>query len=1044
MSTDLNIQPYYDDFNASNGFHQILFKPGTAVQARELTQIQSMLRDQIAKFGSHVFKHGSVVLPGNSSSDLNVCYVKLANTTVDPSTLVGRVAVGTSGLRGLIRAGVAQGSEPAKLYVSYYNTGNGGEAVFGENEVLTITGASSQITLTTSSSNATGAASMAMINEGVFFVNGSFVEVLKQSVVIGDTATPSCHVLLKIDETIVTADADTSLLDPAQGTNNYAAPGADRLKIKLTLVTLPLGTTFGNDYIEIMRFDNGELLEHLRYAQYNELEKSLARRTFDESGNYVVSGNEVLPKEHLKSELNGGKFLAADGGDASKMIYRVTAGKAYVSGFEVEKIAPVDLVVDKARTTNTITANIVPSYGKYLYVSNLVSLPNFANRETLTLYNAASGGSVIGTATAIAIDFEETNSTNNNQIYKLFLSSITINTGSSIADIGRVTFSSGAANVLQKFVVSKTTNSNFAIDEIVTSGTRNATVHKFSEPEGVLYVRKHSTSQTPVTGDTLSAPSTASAKVSSIDALGRNALDTTLIELPSTSTYRVKNDLNLSDITYKIYYQTTVNIVGGAGSFSVTGMTIDPKEVGNFIITSAAGVHPLSAASVASDGLSVTFSGISPASTTLNVVCAATKIGSNGAPKTKTLVSSFSQSGLAAATQVQLSMADVIRVRSVVSTVDGDVTNRYRLDGGQRDYAYLRGILELVGTLPAGTLTVTYDYFNHNAGSGDYFSIDSYESAGIANYYDASFYNYVSPNTGKSYDLRDCLDFRPRVGIDGTFTGVGSSTIYTPQIDSRITTSLQQYVGRVDAVAIEKNGTIRTFLGAPSMTPVAPSVDSEMLHIASIHVPPYTFKANDVKVIKQNTRVYTMKDVGALEKRIANIEDLVLLTEVEQSIVNYDVVDANTGLSRFKSGYLVDSFSNPDKISLIDDPKFGVAYVGEKIIPKFEIAHVPLTLVSSTAQMTGNVATLPYTHSILAAQPMSSRVTNINPFSVFSWNGDMTITPSRDEWVEIENLPTNFTSTTEFVTVTRWVQLVAGRANGGWGGGLVGDSNSMN
>ena len=53
--------PYYDDFDEDKNFHRILFRPGRAVQARELTQSQTILQDQVTKFGNHLFKDGSKV-----------------------------------------------------------------------------------------------------------------------------------------------------------------------------------------------------------------------------------------------------------------------------------------------------------------------------------------------------------------------------------------------------------------------------------------------------------------------------------------------------------------------------------------------------------------------------------------------------------------------------------------------------------------------------------------------------------------------------------------------------------------------------------------------------------------------------------------------------------------------------------------------------------------------------------------------------------------------------------------------------------------------
>ena len=65
--TDLNVAPYYDDFDQDDLFHRILFRPGYAVQARELTQLQSILQNQIERHGNHMFQEGAVVIPGQVS-----------------------------------------------------------------------------------------------------------------------------------------------------------------------------------------------------------------------------------------------------------------------------------------------------------------------------------------------------------------------------------------------------------------------------------------------------------------------------------------------------------------------------------------------------------------------------------------------------------------------------------------------------------------------------------------------------------------------------------------------------------------------------------------------------------------------------------------------------------------------------------------------------------------------------------------------------------------------------------------------------------------
>jgi hypothetical protein len=90
QKTDLNISPYYDDFDSEKNFYKVLFKPGYPVQARELTTLQSILQDQVKSFGSHFFKEGSMVIPGNIAYDGNFNSVKLnsSNFGVDVSLYI--------------------------------------------------------------------------------------------------------------------------------------------------------------------------------------------------------------------------------------------------------------------------------------------------------------------------------------------------------------------------------------------------------------------------------------------------------------------------------------------------------------------------------------------------------------------------------------------------------------------------------------------------------------------------------------------------------------------------------------------------------------------------------------------------------------------------------------------------------------------------------------------------------------------------------------------------------------------------------------------
>lgn len=408
MAIDLNAEPYNDDFDEKKNFYQILFRPGYSVQARELTQLQTILRDQIKKFGNHIFKHGSIVIPGHSSADIGAPYVKVQSTynelNIDTTLFVDKVIVGsTSGVKAAVKKIIpASGNDPLTFYIMYTSGGNDGAVTFLPEEEIYVESNTDAKTNVRSGSDAVGQGGLAHISAGVYYVNGSFVYVEKQAtpltgLVSGNntkyTVTPNCHVLLKIVESVVDHTMDETLLDNAQGAYNYAAPGADRLKIYLELTTLPLGTTITNDYIEIMRYRDGVLEEHAKNARYSELEKALARRTYDESGNYVVNGLAPQLKEHLKKELNEGVFAPSAGGDVGKFVVDVTPGKAYIQGFENEKIAHTRIVADKARTNAHIketNINLRPSYGQYMVVSDIKGPFNIKSSDLIELYDTAS------------------------------------------------------------------------------------------------------------------------------------------------------------------------------------------------------------------------------------------------------------------------------------------------------------------------------------------------------------------------------------------------------------------------------------------------------------------------------------------------------------------------------------------------------------------------------------------------------------------------------------------------------------------------------
>ena len=117
-----NISPYYDDFDESKNYHRVLFRPGFAVQARELTQLQTTLQSQLDKLGQYNFNDGSRVVGGKVTVNTEYDFVKLTATSSVAAFVGTTITGGTNGVTAeVLEAIAATGSDPDTLYIKYNN-----------------------------------------------------------------------------------------------------------------------------------------------------------------------------------------------------------------------------------------------------------------------------------------------------------------------------------------------------------------------------------------------------------------------------------------------------------------------------------------------------------------------------------------------------------------------------------------------------------------------------------------------------------------------------------------------------------------------------------------------------------------------------------------------------------------------------------------------------------------------------------------------------------------------------------------------------------
>ena len=1035
MPLNQNINPYYNDFDPTKDYQQILFKPGFPVQARELTQLQSIAQNQVTNLGGSIYQQGSIVIPGKSRGDLAVPYVQLASTyngnAVDPQSFVGLTIVGaTSGVKAYVKYAIEPTlTDPSTIYVSYLSAGvvagvPNGLTTFAEGEEIYVQSNPAIAATVGTSSTSIGVGSMVYINEGVYYVNGYFVTVNSQSIVISKyDSLPSCNVLLQIKESFVDYTTDNTLLDPSQGSYNYAAPGADRYKIELILTSLPLTATIDNNYVLIMQYNQGVLQENNQTPKYSELDKSLAQRTFDEAGNFVVSGLTGTVKEDLKTARNGG---IDPNGSIDDYAVTVSAGSAYINGFQVQKIAATNLVQPKARTASHIktkTVNVRPTFGRYIYVTNVEGGPSIATREqiTLTSFNGI-GYASIGTARVLSIEYAIGDPSSIHCVYKLYVTDVVFtSTAYSSVNIGGILFSTGSAAVVQT-INTNLSSGTYNIGDIVQSPAvaRSAEVAYWDYTTGTLYVYKNSPSlNIPILGDLITDTTTsANSVVQGVQSYFGTDQNSAIFQLPTSAISSLKNTSNVYDNNYYVQkqLQVTTSSSGGA-SITIGDGIFETPAAGTFVaVYSGGSVNPtLFSLSGADNVLNLTGG---PVSTVVYIY--ANVIKNALAPRTKSLttVTGETYSVSTSISSLQLENCDIYSLTQVL--VGGvDMTSQFILNNGQTDYGYYNGSISLPtgGSLPLGTYQITYQYFAHT--SGDYFSVDSY--SGNTDYLDL-IVNYKN-SSGAVFNLLNCLDARPTVNSSGNFGSgaiVGDMFVYNELYKS----SMQYFVPRYDLLTIDKDSNLLMIQGTPAEVPTIPSLPTGMFALENYFVPAYTYTINSIVKSRNLVDRYTMQNIAQLDQRISNLEQFSVLSQSESSTINYDVVDPSTGISRFKTGYLVENFTTPFTIADMANLDFAASFDNNTMGSALERMNCPVTILNTSTSFVSNngVISLPYTESTFATQPLSSRVVNVNPFTMISWSGHASVTPAIDTWVDIVDLPTVFqTVTAPTINITNYV-----------------------
>ena len=339
---------------------------------------------------------------------------------------------------------------------------------------------------------------------------------------------------------------------------------------------------------------------------------------------------------------------------------------------------------------------------------------------------------------------------------------------------------------------------------------------------------------------------------------------------------------------------------------------------------------------------------------------------------------------------------------------------------------------------PTGKLLIVFDYFTH--GAGNYFSVDSYPvgtSVTSITYDEIPLYSaqrvdpdVISP-TGE-YDLKDSIDFRPRVAdYAGTnavsasvsvsplsfakrdFTAGSSSLVDIPKSDDTFLVSFNYYLPQNAALWLDSEGEFRTVLGAAAENPEMPKPLDDAMQLAEFRLPPYVFSPQDIGMRKLKNRRFTMRDIGKINERVENLEYYSQLNMLEKDTESFQIQDAD-GLDRFKNGFIVDNFTGHSVgDGMHPDYKNSMDMANGILRPEFKHRMIELEEKFTTDsertsvgyQRTGALITLPYTETEMVNQPYASRIENVNPFNVIAWVGSIALDPASDIWKDTNRMP---------------------------------------
>lgn len=936
---------YNDDFQATDNYHQILFNNGRALQARELTQLQTILSEQISRFGRNIFKEGAPITNNGMFVDNKVDFVTIGAINAGGSfddVPVGTVFTASSnGLQARVLAVKPADSDFTydTLYIQYISnassTPGSTQLTFGNLDTLTGGG----YELISRSSNATGKGTRFSVEDGIYFTLGRFVRSDSQDLYVAPYAQLYDGVVgFKVVQDVVTVNDTTALYDNAEGIVNTTSPGADRYRIRLTLID-ESDITSTDTFVFLARLQSSTIVEVSNADNnYNIINDLIAKRTFEESGNYVVNS----PLLQVDSDQDNPNNLSLI----------VSPGVAYVNGYRVENPAAVKLSVPKPQATQLDSNDAVGiSYGNYVlagYDSASRGLPQLNER-----YKFLSSGNVsLGSARVKAVENVgriPDAAGNLNQAMKIYLYDYVD--------------SSTSGNIRNAVYLSRGTNDRFTLDGNSTQrssgitkileANNNDNLYPVSRPRPEQLTDIIMTQQVEYRTQTNGA-STGSLILPQLPA-GQSYVDTNLWLVGDSSAPLTKmSDVNIS-LTNNDRDATIANL-SSANAYEVLTYVQKTANVGTKTL-----------GSVDSDFKVIPFN--------------ARGVGD---PQNKKYI--------------DLLVPDIFDVSAIRfhDSNGPDITSMFTFDNGQRDNYYGNGKLYFdsayAGALDSANRRVHVSFRHFSGRSGDFYTAQSYPVA----YRDIPNHQLAD---GTLVNLRDFIDTRPDIDTLRDSVTVSRGL---PRNGDNLTGDIDYYLPRADKLLMTAEGKVQLLMGQQAENPQFKKTPDNALELYKIVFNANSIGPEDVQITPIEHKRYTMADIAKLEAKLDRHVEWTQLSLLELESKLTPLLDSD-GIARTELCIVTDDVSDQSQADT-NDPAYCAALDPESNLyrPGFEEENVRLIKdsdLSVNVKFVGDNAYIDHTSVEYKSQNFATTTRNIRGSgSVHDDEGTMILSPSSDEF----------------------------------------------